>query len=191
MFSFVKERKAEAALAAISPGVLALIGSATPTERAAALAVANAMLLSGAAQWGRAFSHEPMKISREAACDALCVLADHHLKLEGAAGSVVGRPPSDPQVSACKWELVATQVVMVTTGASFGRQYADVARKAWQALSAARRNAPEAVRALMEYARAYSIDPVPPVNGKNADRDYLSALASSLPPMFRRRKPSR
>lgn len=188
MFSFVKERKAEAALAAISPGVLSLISSASPLERAAALAVANAMLIAGTAQWGREFAHAPMKLEKETACDALSVLADHHAKLEISAAALSGRPASDPQISACKWELVATQVVMVTAGASMGREYADIAREAWRALGVARRHSEEAVKALLHYGKAYSLDPVPLPKGKKADRAHLTTLASSLPPMFRTRK---
>lgn len=185
MFSFVKERKALAALAAVSPGVEALILTTGPAERAAALAVANAMLLAGASQWGRAFSHAPMKLDRETACDALSVLADRHAKLEMAASELSGRPPADPQISACRWEVAATQAVMVTAGASLGREHAVSARKAWTALALGRRHADEGVKALLLHAKAYSAPPVPEVGGKKADRAYLISLASSLPPMFR------
>lgn len=187
MFSFVKERKALAALAAISPGVESLILATTPAERAAALAVANAMLLAGAAQWGRHFSHSPMKLGKETACDAVAVLADRHSKLEMAAADLAGRPPSDPQISACRWELAATQAVMVTAGACLAREHASAARKAWAALGAGRRHADEGVRALLLHAKAYSAPPVPEVHGRKPDRAYLTSLASNLPPMFRSR----
>lgn len=185
MFSFVKERKALAALAAISPGAEAAILATTPPERAAALAVANAMLLAGATQWGRAFSHAPMRLGRETACDAVCVLADRHATLEIAAGDLSGRPPSDPQISACRWEIAATQAVIVTAGASLGREHAAAAKKVWAALGMARRHADEGVKALLQHARAYSAPPIPETTGRKADKAYLTALASSMPPMFR------
>lgn len=185
MFSFVKERKAVAALEAIAPGAVATVTSATPVERAAALAVANAMLIAGMSQWGREFAHAPMKLPREAAVDALCVLADHHAKLEQSAEDLSGRPAADPQISACRWELAATQVVMVTTGAGLGRQYASAARECWKVLGASRRHADGAVKAMLRYAKAYSVDPVPAAGGRRPDRARLLSLASALPPMFR------
>jgi len=188
MFSFVKERKAEAALEAIAPGVVATVSSTTPVERAAALAVANAMLIAGTAQWGREFAHAPMKLPREAAVDALCVLADRHAKLEESIAALSGRPVADPQISACRWEVAATQVVIVTAGASLGKQYAEAARECWKILGAARRHADEATKAMLRYAKAYSVDPVPAIRGRKPDREHLFSLASALPPMFRTRK---
>lgn len=187
MFSFVKERKAEAALSAIVGGLEGVVSSASPVERAAAVAVANAMLIAGSKQWGREFSHAPMKLSREIASDAVSVLADHHAKLEMAASALSGRAASDPQISCCRWEIVATQVVMITAGASFGKLYADAARSAWRTLSSARIHADEAVAAMLYHSKAYSTPPVPAC-GRKTDRDGLLALASTLPPMFRKKK---
>ena len=187
MFSFVKERKAEAALSAIAGGIESLVASASPIERAAAVAVANAMLIAGSKQWGREFSHAPMKLPRETAIDALSVLADHHAKLEISAAALAGRAPADPQISCCKWEIVATQVVMVTAGASLGRDYAQAARSAWASLSAARRHAEDAVKAMLYHSKAYGIPPIPPC-GRKPDRAGIMALATSLPPMFRKKK---
>lgn len=188
MFSYVKERKAETALKAIAPTAVATVSSATPVERAAALAVANAMLIAGEAQWGREFAYAPMKLPREAAIDALCVLADHHAKLEQAISVLPGRPAADPQTAACRWEIAATQAVMVTAGASLGSQYASAARECWKILGASRRHADEAVNMMLRYAKAYSVDPVPAIRGRRPDREHLASLASVLPPMFRHRK---
>lgn len=183
MFTFVKERKAVAALESLSPGIQEFAAGCTPVERAAALAAANAMLITGAKAWGRAYSHEPMRLGNEAAWDAVCVLADRHAGLEAAASDLVGRPASDLQASAWKWDTLATQVVMVTVGCSLDRRYAAAARDGWKTLWSARRAAREAARRMDEHSRAYSVAPVP---GRRTDLAYLETLASTLPPMFRK-----
>jgi len=184
-----RQKDAIEILDGILPSILPQISAVPAGERAAALAVANAMLLAGAEKWGRNLSHSPMKLSPAAASEAVTSLAAHHRSIENAISEAGIRPADDPYPAACRWELIATKLVMVTAGARMGRSYAEAAGAAWRKISSARRAAEDGVRLLQEYAQAYSVSPVPLFGNRKPDRQLLLSLASSLPPMFRSKRP--
>lgn len=70
-FAFVKERKAEALLGNAAANIMDFVQQLTPTERAAALAWANAALLAGKAEYGREIAHAPMRLKPELAVKAV------------------------------------------------------------------------------------------------------------------------
>lgn len=158
------------------------------SERSAALAVANAMILAGAETWGRNFSHQPMKITQQVAIEAIKHLSDHHKSIEASASDLRGRPPGDLFVSACRWELIATKLVIITAGASLRRSYASAASRGWKDISHSRQHASDGVRLLESYAREYGVTPIPTFKGKEVNRALLMSLATVLPPMFRAKK---
>lgn len=187
----IRKSKGEDALAVIVPNLISLVQSVSVIERCSALAVANALLLKAASHWGREITHQPMKIGKGTAQVLLDVLYEQYVKLEAAFDSTDGSSVDDVYVMACKWEMVATQVVMVTIGASLSREYANAARQVWILLGKSRVASKEAVKALMEYNSVYQVSPVPLPLGREVNRGYLMSLATSLPPIFSPRKKDR
>lgn len=172
------------ALAVIAPELINFIRSVSAIERCSALAVSNALLLKSASHWGREITHQPMKIKPEKITAVLDALHDQYVRLEAAFDNTDGSNMHDIYVMACKWEMVATQVVMVTVGASLSREYANVANQAWKHLAKSRHVAQLAVNSLLEYGKFYKDSPVPLLPGKQPTKHYLFALATNLPPMF-------
>jgi hypothetical protein len=184
MFDFIKERKASAALEAVAARIPITLKSLTGIERCAGMAVANAYLLAGVNDYGKEFALAPKKIRREFALDAVSHLTDKHRQKTRAAEQLRGRPARDPVFSAWKWETFAIELVMVTVGCSINDPARLAAREVWAELESCLIFADEAVEALQHYAKAYSIEPVPPVAGKKNDGKWLKSLAGNRPPMF-------
>lgn len=184
-FAFVKERKAEALLTNAADNIMDFVQQLSPTERAAALAWANAALLAGKTEYGRELAHAPTKMRPEMAIKAIMDFGAYRRQIEDAVESVDSRPAHDPAVSAYKWELLGSQAVMVTAGAALTKQSRTAAREIWSVLGKATPYAREAVRAMTIYGKTYDVEVIPPVPNKKGDKAFLLALASSLPPMFR------
>ena len=184
-FAFVKERKAETILDNAAENVTDFAVQLSQMERAAALAWANAALLAGVGTYGREFAHAPMKLGSDNAIQAVMDFGAYRKQVEDAADSVNNRAAHDPAVAAFKWEMLGTQAVILTAGASIHQDARNAARAIWKILGEARPYAADAVRAMMIYAKAYDVEAIPQVPNKKGDKAFLLALASTLPPMFR------
>jgi hypothetical protein len=188
MLSFVKERKASAVMAALVPSVPTLIRTATPTERAAALVLSNVLLIVGSRAWGRSLLISPAKMERDVVVEALCIMADEHARLEGTAAALNGRAISDPALSAFRWELMANEIVTLTIGMGLDPSVRPIVYGSWKSLWAARRFGEDAIKAMAYYAKSYSVEPTPKIDGKRPDVAMLRRLGQTLPPMFRNKK---
>jgi hypothetical protein len=186
-FAFVRERKASAILDVASANAAAFAVQLTQTERAAALAWANAALLAGVAEYGREFAHAPMKLAPESAVRAVMEFGAYRKQIEEAADKVSDRDADDPAVAAYKWELLGSQAVIVTAGAALHDGARGAARGVWKLLGQSMPYAADAVRAMLAYGDAYGVEVIPAVPNKKGDKGFLMALASNLPPMFRGR----
>jgi hypothetical protein len=184
-FNFLKERKAEAILDVTSSNILEFVQQLSPMERSAALAWANAALLAGVEEYGRAIAYAPMRLAPETCLKAVTDFATYHKQVEESSGAANDRPANDPAVSAFKWEMLASQAVIVTAGAKIHLGARAAARQIWPILGKATPYAQEAAAVMMAYARTYEVEPVPPVPRKKSDKALLLGLASVLPPMYR------
>lgn len=184
-FAFVKERKAESILANATENIMDFVQELSPTERAAALAWANAALLAGRSEYGREFAHAPTKMKPELAVKAILDFGAYRRQIEDAVEKVDERPTHDPAVAAYKWELLGAQTVIVTAGAALTKSSRAVARDIWAVLAKTTPYARDAVRAMLIYGKTYDVEVIPAVPNKKGDKAFLLALASSLPPMFR------
>jgi len=185
MFSFVQERKAAAALESLAPAAPSNVASAPPMERAAALIVCNALLLRASSAYGRLVLEAPSRLDPSVAAEAVCHLVDIRLRMEASAQALDGRAETDPAVAAFRWEMLANEVATLTMGSALSPDAARAMRRCWHSMWLARRAREEAVRAMTAYAKAYSADPIPAINGKRATDDLLRKLGGTLPPMFR------
>lgn len=188
MFEFIKERRALAALDAVSQRLPKTLSSCSGVERCAAKGVANAFLLAGASDYGKDFAHAPMRLRPETVYDAVANLSDQHRQKLDAADALSGRPAVDPVFAAWKWEMLALELVIVTVGCSIHGDARQAAGTTWNALKKVGLHVDEAVRAMQNYARIYSIDPVPAVGSRKIDRAWLVSLTSHMPPMYRKKK---
>lgn len=188
MFEYIKERKALAALAAVSQRLPRTLDSCSGVERCAAKGVANAYLLAGAADYGTDFSHAPMKLKPEVVYDAVVNLFDQHRQKADSADELSGRPAIDPVFAAWKWEMLALELVIVTAGCSIHGDARQSAGTTWNALKKVGLHVEAAVHAMQSYSKIYSIDPVPAVGSRKIDRAWLVSLTSHMPPMYRKKK---
>jgi hypothetical protein len=184
-FAFVKERKAEALLANAAANIMEFVRELNQTERAAALAWANAALLAGKTEYGREIAHAPMKMRSELAIKAVMDFGAYRRQIEESIESVDNRSAHDPAISAFKWELLGSQAVMVTAGASLSKDSRIAAKGIWKLLGQSIPYARDAVRMMLIYGKTYDVEVIPSVPNKKGDKAFLLALASSLPPMFR------
>jgi hypothetical protein len=184
-FAFVKERKAEALLANAAANIMDFVQQLSQTERAAALAWANAALLAGKAEYGRELAYDPKRMKPELAVKAVLHFGAYRRQIEDAIDSVDSRPSHDPAIAAFKWELLGAQVVMVTAGAALTKDARTAAKAIFGVLEEAIPYAEEAVRGMTIYGKTYDVEVIPAVPNKKSDKAFLLALASSLPPMFR------
>lgn len=187
MLSFVKERKASSAVEALIPSISSSIGASAPPERAAALILSNALLLVGARAWGREILVSPDRMDRETIVEAVCVMTDEHARLEDAATTLNGRAITDPALAAFRWEVMANEIVTLTIGMGLHPSARSVVYACWKSLWASRRFGDEAVKAMTYYAKSYSVEPTPRINGKRPDVAMLRRLSGTLPPMFRKK----
>lgn len=189
MFNFIHERKALESLERVSDGAAERIATNTPVRRAAALAVANATLIVSAKKWGKNVSHAPMKLTPEISAEAVSAFSDRLDRLSLNAESLQGRPAGDPAVDSFKWDLMATEVLILTLGASLSSEAAKEAGKCWKSLWAARRRAEDAARLMMHFSKSYSTTPIPLASpSEKVSLERLISLASVLPPMYRPKK---
>lgn len=190
-FAFIKERKANNLLDNAASNILDFVSELSATERAAALAWSNAALLAGVHEYGKAFAYTPMKIERKIAIKAVNDFGHFREQIEGAATKVHNRGAHDPAVSAYKWELLGSQVVILTAGASLHKDARDAARAIWRILETSKPHARQAVQAMSLYSKAYDVDAIPQIPRKEINKSLLLSLASTLPPMFRQKKNKR
>lgn len=179
-------RRYEKHLLLISSKLRSLLVSLSPAEKAAAIAVANAMLLRGASAWGNSVTHSPKDIPLKTLSDALDVLFSRYNDITAKMDNLGEFEVGDPYVSACKWELAAVQLVILTISVRLSKTYSSAALSSWKQLWKYRRFAPDAVNLMVRYAETYGVPPLPLPDGKKINKSYLMALSSTLPPMFRK-----
>lgn len=185
MFSILRERKAVAVLAGLASSTPLSVASASPAERAAALILCNIILILGAKEWGRAALEAPSRLDKGLSSDLVCLMAERRVALVAAASQLDGRYRDDPAVSAYRWELLANEIVTLTVGSGLSPAAAKAMVTCWKSLWVSRRACDEAIKSMSRYAKAYTVEPTPRIDGKRPSEEYLRRLGSTLPPMFR------
>jgi len=185
MFAIVRERKAVAALEALASSTPSAVSDASPVERAAALVLCNLLLIICSKDWGRAVLEAPGRIDRRIAADAVLLMAERRSVLAASATQLDGRRADDPSVSAFRWEMLANEIVTLTLGSGLSPAAGKAMAACWKSLWTSRRACDDAVRAMARYAKAYTVEPTPRIDGKRPSEEYLRRLGGTLPPMFR------
>lgn len=189
MFSFKsKKQDNSGVLERIADNLQGIISGLSSIDRVAAFTYANALLLVCASTWGDEVTSAPEKLKRNVANETISSLLVSYARIEESFRETNGASASDPFVMACRWEMVSTQLVMITMAVSFDPKYAKISRECWKELWASQRSAPQAVDAIMEFSAEYNKVPFYMVEGRTFNRKFVIALATSLPPMFKTKK---
>ena len=188
-FGFFKERRARAVVQNTMPSLPEGIQLLAPVERAATLAIANAMLEAGADAWGPGVLKSPSALAKGVAVEAVLVLAAHHGRLRESLESMQRRNMDDVAYSQAMRELRATEVLIGTLGAVLVEGRKPPVNEAWKLLWSARDQSLAGAKALAEFYHHTKASPVPrskvrPGKLKAAD---LVLLASTLPPFLQKR----
>jgi hypothetical protein len=189
MFGAVRQRRTAMAALSVSESAPRGVSALPLPERAAALAVANAMLRVAAVTYGQDALARPAALPRKTLFRIVADLAEAHAKLLDILAASEGKGMKDPDFAAAMRQLRATETLMLTFGAVLAPQCAEAMRRCWKALWTARGSALDAVRILRRYETGFGADALPLPDGAEpwTDRE-IAKLAASLPPMFVRKK---
>lgn len=193
MFGYFKRNRAKVVVQSVMPGLREGIQSLAPVDRAATLAIVNAMMEAAADQWGQGVLTAPTKIPRDTAAQAVVSLAAHHAKLvRDGLGRMQDRGMGDVAYAQAMRETRATEMLIATIGSCLHEGSKEEVAAAWGLLWKARGSTAEAAETLRDYARHAKVDPVPRSRRRlhAAGRADLERLASSVPPFLRPRKPA-
>lgn len=191
LFGFLKERRARSVVEGVLPALpegVQLLGRA---DRAATLAIANAMLEVAAASWGPDALRDPAALPKRTAAEAVLVLAGHHVRLRTEQLEPMQRRNMDDiAYSQAMRQLRATELLIGTLGGCLLDSKPAGVRASWKMLWEAREHAVEGGRTLAAFMRHARARPVPACKsapGKLTAAD-LVRLCSTLPPFLRPRK---
>ncbi len=193
MFGVFRERRARAAMALVVGSVGEGVGLLSPVDRAATMAIANALLSVAAEHWGRVVVERPQALSGATAATIVNMLAESHGKALSALKAYGDRGMGDATYSQAMRQVRATEVAMGAVGRRFtGPEGVREVNGAWKALWNARGMADEAATVLLRFTKVSGgADALPRTASRNGPyvRDDVVRLASTLPAMFRRPAP--
>lgn len=180
---FFTRRRAHRATSAAMSSLADAFAGQPHAERAAIMAVANALLASVAARHGDIVMKRPSALDRDDAAAIVAELSLSMAKLAVALEESSGRDFGDPVLDGIHRQMRATELVVGTLGTAIDPSCKRVVAEAWSALYAARRHAKAAVAALLAFQEETGTSPIPEgVPSKPAD---LLALATTAPPFLR------
>lgn len=183
--NFFTRRRARRATFAARAALAGAFAGQPPAERAAIMAVANAILASVAARHGDAVLLRPAALRKDEAAAIIAELSVSITKLSLSLDRLSDRDFGDPVLDGVHRQMRATELVVGTLGTALDPSGKRIVAEAWSALYGARRHAKAAVAALLAFQEETGISPVPEgVPSRPAD---LLAMATTAPPFLRAR----
>lgn len=192
IFDYFRARRARSVVLNTLPSLPESVRLLSPVDRAATLAIANAMILVAADTWGTAAKSNPSSLKRKATAEMVMVLAAHHITLvRERLEPMQKRNMQDIAYSQAMREIRATELLICTMGASLVEGRKPGVAESWKLLIEARAHAVEGAKALAAFARHAKVPPLPQSKtiGKKLSGEILVKLASSPPPFLARKKP--
>ncbi len=193
MLGMFREKRARLAMAQVAAGIAEGVQVLSPVDRAATMAIANALLAVAAERWGREVVESPKTLSAGAAASIVVMLSEAHAKCLEALKAQRDRGMGDLTYSQAMRQLRATEAAM----GAVGRRFLDpggvrAVTDAWKALWTSRSKAPEAAEVLLRFTQMNGADALPRTASRNGpfEREEVVRLASTLPPMFQRKGPA-
>jgi hypothetical protein len=179
---FFIERRARRAAAAATAAIGDAFAGQSAHERAAIMAISNAILASVASQHGDLVLTRPAALKRSTVSTILAELSTSLSKLSAVLDALSDREHGDPVLDGVHRQMRATELVVATLGISLDPKAKSPVLEAWRTLYKARRHAGEAVAALTAFREETGTSPVP--EGVPSGRGDLLAMATTPPPFL-------
>jgi hypothetical protein len=185
---FFRRRRIRTIVDQSLPTLTSRLEALSGSERAAVLAIANAMIASLEKETGVAIARAPAAMPADHAIRLVAGLAESHAGIVKRTDSF-GASVSPEVVSQMLREAFAIEMVIVTVSLAVHPECLRDVRIAWKTLYDARGNAEGAWRILLAFGRATGgVSPLPwPVPRKWTKADVVS-LAGRVPPFLMKKK---
>lgn len=191
MFGFLRVRRARTIIEQIGPGLADNLAKLPLVDRAATLAIVNAMLLAGGQQWGPKVAQAPHRLTKDTATEVIFELAERQSQvLNDVLIPLQKRNMSDVVYAQAMRQLRALELMIVTMGAAIDPLASRRAVAGWKVLLKARASASEAALVLIQYSQHAKARPLPAIQGKTLTRANLVELAQIAPPFLIKKTPA-
>lgn len=189
MFKFLRVRRARTVVEQVSSGIAENIALLPPVDRAATLAIANAMLLAAAEPWGKDIVLNPYGLHRDVAVELVFELAQRQTHiLNDVLVPLQKRNMDDVLYAQSMRQLRAVEVLISTVGVSIVPEAKDSAIAGWKMMWKARGNAEDAASVLVQFHKHAGSRPLPQIPGRKVGRQELIDLARTVPPFLRKKQ---
>lgn len=181
-----KEKRAEAALAAIAGPAARGIEALPGQQRCGTLIIANALLASLSHELSVDIGRNPATLGARQAAVIVLRLAEIHRRLTDLLASQEENPDSSIVKAAALRQLHAVEAVMLLSGIVLHKSARAAAAGCWKSLWLSRRHGADAVKLLRRDESALGMEAVPRIEPKRrVSRDDMKRLAGELPAVFR------
>jgi hypothetical protein len=158
------------------------------SDRAATLAVANAMIVALSEETGLPIANNPKAIPQDEAVKLISGLAESHIAIVDKVDAF-GEKVTKTVVSQMLREAFATELVMVTASVCLDPDRMGAIRGAWRVLYEGRTHAHNVVPILGAFMKETGgTSPLPSAAKRRWKTSEIVALASSVPPFLRPKK---
>ena len=182
MLSFFRRRRARTIVEHVRSSLMAGLAALSGPDRAAVMAIANALIDVAAERWGAAVANRPMTLDPDLASEIVVALSESHERVfEERLQPISNRGMEDVAFAQSMRQLRAYEVVIATLGAS-----GSVVGEAWKLLWLARDNAAQGAEELRRFSKFADADPVPRSKKlrRRAELADLVRLSTTLPAFF-------
>ena len=188
MLSFFRRRRARTIVEHVRSSLMAGLTALSGPDRAAVMAIANALIDVASDKWGAAVATRPMALEPDRAADIVVALSESHERVfEERLQPIAGRGMEDIAFAQSMRQLRAYELVIATLGAAAAdKSSGAVVGEAWKLLWLARGNAEQGAEELRRFSKFANADPVPRSNKlrRRAELADLVRLSTTLPAFF-------
>lgn len=189
MLNFLRVRRARTIVEQIGPGLAGNLQLLPEVDRSGTMAIANAMLLASAAEWGDGVVTDPYGLSRDTAMTIIFELAEQQSRiLHEVLIPLEKRSMDDVIYAQAMRQIRALETVAITVGVAVEPTIKPHAVSAWKVMWLSRAYAEDAARVLVQYSKHSKSRPIPVIPGKKIGGTELVGLAQTLPPFLRKKK---
>lgn len=190
MLNFIKVRRARSIVEQVGVDIVDSLSALSPADRAATMAIANAMLLAASKRWGKAVLDAPETIETKSAMTMVFELAAMHQNVvSGYLEPMRHRGMQDVTFAQGVREARAAEIVVATVGMALIPESRQRVVQAWKVLWNARTEAEDGIALLLQFASHSKTSPFPAI-GIRMDKPKAMQFATSIPPFLRPKTPS-
>lgn len=188
MLSFFRRRRARTIVEHVRSSLMAGLTALSGPDRAAVMAISNALIDVAAERWGAAVANRPMTLNPDLSAEIVVALSESHERVfEERLEPIANRGMDDIAFAQSMRQLRAYEVVIATLGAAAAdKSSGSVVGEAWKLLWLARENAAQGAEELRRFSKFADADPVPRSKKlrRRAELADLVRLSTTLPAFF-------